>query len=384
LDAASGSPAVATAGAPVVVFLCGDVMTGRAIDQILPSPADPVLFEPFVRDARVYIDLAEEAGATIPRPVLPRYIWGDALAIWDEMRPAARVVNLETSITRSDEHWPSKEVLYRMSPDNVGCLVEAGISVCTLANNHVLDWGYPGLSETLATLDKVGIRHPGAGRDSKEASAHAPIDLRGGKRLLLRSCAASSSGVPQSWAAGADCPGVDLLPDLSRSTAEFLVAAIAPHRLPGDLAIVSIHWGSNWGYAISPDQQGFARHLLDSGAVDAVHGHSSHHVMGIEVYRGKLILYGCGDLLNDYEGITGHGEFRGDLGLMYFPAFSPVDGTLVELRMFPTRIKDFRLGRAATADVHWLAELLAREGRALNTGVKVGEDGSLSLVWDSR
>src|SRR5690606_24185118 len=85
-----------------------------------------------------------------------------------------------------------------------------------------------------------------------------------------------------------------------------------------DVVVVSVHWGGNWGYAIPPAERAFAHALIDSGSVDVVHGHSSHHAKGIEVYRGKPILYGCGDFLNDYEGISGHERYRGDLSLMYF------------------------------------------------------------------
>ena len=65
-------------------------------------------------------------------------------------------------------------------------------------------------------------------------------------------------------------------------------------------------------------QSQLAHSLLDEAGVDVIHGHSSHHVKGIEVYKGKAILYGCGDFLTDYEGIQGYEEFRDDLVLMYF------------------------------------------------------------------
>ena len=63
-----------------------------------------------------------------------------------------------------------------------------------------------------------------------------------------------------------------------------------------------------------------------------MHGHSSHHVKAIEVFRGRLILYGCGDFLTDYEGVGGYEEFRGDLALMYFVELDSGTGELVGLR----------------------------------------------------
>src|SRR5687768_14486749 len=85
------------------LFLCGDVMPGRGIDQILPHPSDPQLFEAYVRDARDYVALAERSAGKIPRKVSPAYVWGDALDELARRRPALRLVNLETSITTHDE-----------------------------------------------------------------------------------------------------------------------------------------------------------------------------------------------------------------------------------------------------------------------------------------
>ena len=123
----------------ITLFLCGDLMTGRGVDQILPFSNAPLLFESYVRDARTYVSLAEKRNGPIPDPADYRYPWGDALKILDEIRPNAKIVNLETSITTSDDFWPKKGIHYRMHPANVELLKVAAIDVCVLANNHVLD-----------------------------------------------------------------------------------------------------------------------------------------------------------------------------------------------------------------------------------------------------
>jgi poly-gamma-glutamate synthesis protein (capsule biosynthesis protein) len=147
----------------ITLFLCGDVMTGRGIDQVLPQPSKPQLFEPYMRSALGYVQLAEEENGPIPRPVDFSYIWGDALDTWERLRPDLRIVNLETAVTTSDEAQSGKSIHYRMHPANVPCLPAAGIDCCVLANNHVLDWGYAGLAETLDTLQQVSpLRVPGA------------------------------------------------------------------------------------------------------------------------------------------------------------------------------------------------------------------------------
>jgi poly-gamma-glutamate capsule biosynthesis protein CapA/YwtB (metallophosphatase superfamily) len=146
--------------------------------------------------------------------------------------------------------------------------------------------------------------------------------------------------------------------------------------------VVSIHWGGNWGYDIPEEPRRFAHALIGNAGVDLIHGHSSHHVKGIEVYRERLILYGCGDLFNDYEGISGHEAFRSDLSLMYFPALEVTSGRLLALRMIPTQVKRFRINHATEADTRWMRDRLNREGKQFGTRVEVSADRSLSLHWD--
>ena len=146
--------------------------------------------------------------------------------------------------------------------------------------------------------------------------------------------------------------------------------------------VASIHWGGNWGYDIPSRQTEFSHRLIDAGGVDIIHGHSSHHIKAIEVYKDKLILYGCGDFVNDYEGIGGYEEFRADLSLMYFATLNPSSGKLIGLEMTPTRIRQFKIIRASDVDTRWLNDMLNREGTAFGTQVKVSDDNRLILQWD--
>src|SRR5712691_6421654 len=314
------------------LFLCGDVMTGRGIDQALPHPASPALYEPYVRDAREYVDLAEKANGPIPRPLNFDYIWGDALQELDRAEVDFRIANLETPITSKETPWSEKEIHYRMHPKNIGCLSAARISACALANNHVLDWGYGGLSETLRTLAAAGVAHSGAGQNAEEAAAPAVLNLPDKGRLLLFSFGSTTSGIPHEWCATTSRAGVNLLEDLSEATAARIAMQMRQFQQPDDLLVASIHWGSNWGYDIPSKQIAFAHRLIEEG-VALVHGHSSHHVKAIEVFKGRLILYGCGDFLTDYEGISGYEEFRGDLALMYFVELDSQTGQLVSARL---------------------------------------------------
>jgi len=372
----------ASTAEPVTIFLCGDVMTGRGIDQVLPHPGDPQIQEPVVQDARDYVALAEEAHGPIQEPVEFSYIWGDALGELERVRPDVRIVNLETSVTTSDDYWPGKGIHYRMSPQNVPCLTAARIDCCVLANNHVLDWGYAGLTETLETLRGPGILTTGAGQDLAEAEAPAVIEVEGGERVLVYSYGVPTSGIPAGWGAAQKRAGVSLLADLSDRAVQRVKQSVEAAKRPGDVVVVSVHWGSNWGYEIPPEQVTFAHALIDDAGVDVVHGHSSHHVKGIEVYRGRLVLYGCGDFLNDYEGIRGYEQFRSDLALMYFASVDPSTGALVRLQMTPMQTRQLRANRASRTDVLWLRNVLNREGKRFGTWVELGPDDTFTLRWE--
>jgi len=362
----------------LIVFLGGDVMTGRGVDQILPYPGDPRLWESHIGDARTYVSLAEAKNGPIPRPAPFSWPWGDALAAVEGIGPRARIINLETSITTGGEAAPGKEVHYRMNPANLGCLTSFRPDICVLANNHVLDFGRLGLRDTLAALRTAGLQAAGAGNDRDEAYHPVIIPTSDSGRIVLIASGAASSGIPASWAATADTPGVAFLPDLSDSTADHISDRACRAKRLGDVVVVSIHWGSNWGYHVPAAQVGFAHRLIDRG-VDLIYGHSSHHPRPIEVYRGRLILYGCGDLIDDYEGISGDEEFRHDLRLLYFASLDPASGRLAHLTITPMQSRRMRLQHASTADSRWLRQVIEDASHPFATRIDTQADGSLTL-----
>ncbi|MFB6716724.1 MULTISPECIES: CapA family protein [unclassified Streptomyces] len=361
----------------VTLFLGGDVMLGRGVDQILPHPGDPALREAYIRDARAYVDLAEAASGPIPRPVDFRWPWGEALLVLDDAAPDVRVVNLETAVTGDGDFAPGKGVHYRMSPANLPCLAAARPDVCALANNHVLDFGPRGLHETLDALADAGLRTAGAGRDEVRARQPAIVPLGAGGRVLVFSFGMPSSGIPKNWAATAQRVGVDVLAEPSAAAASAFADRLRQVRRPGDIAVASIHWGPNWGYDISRSEVRFAHALLDAG-VDVVHGHSSHHPRPLEVYRDRFILYGCGDLVDDYEGIGGYESYRDDLRVLYLVSVEADTGRLVDARMVPLQARRMRLEHASPEDTEWLRAVLDRRSREFGTRVDSGPDGTLT------
>ena len=171
-----------------------------------------------------------------------------------------------------------------------------------------------------------------------------------------------------------------------RDAGEFAFGQIAQPRTEAearagrrarDVLIASIHWGGNWGCEIGKAERDFARGLIDSG-FDIVHGHSSHP-KAIEIYRERPILYGCGDFLNDYEGISGYEEFRGDLSLMYLPRLHPATGRLIDLHLVPFKVARFRLQRASPADAVWLRHRLDWVCQPFRVATSLNPDRTLSI-----
>lgn len=295
------------------LMLTGDVMLGRGIDQILPHHCSPELYESCIKDARLYTQLAIQNNGELPAKRDHTYPWGFALQDIEHIKPDARIINLETAITTHPTPWPQKGINYRMHPQNIPTITAAGVDVCTLANNHTLDWCEPGFIETLNTLHSAGIATAGAGHNLQQAQAPAVIHLAQNKdtgttaRVLVWSIGHSSAGVPSTWQAKPDKPGV-FYTNLAPDDVQKMKDLVAQHKRPGDIILCSCHWGSNWGYQIPDQQKSFAHELIDKCDIDIVHGHSSHHVKAAEVYKDKLIIYGCGDLISDYEGITVRGS----------------------------------------------------------------------------
>jgi poly-gamma-glutamate capsule biosynthesis protein CapA/YwtB (metallophosphatase superfamily) len=263
-----------------------------------------------------------------------------------------------------------------MSPDNVGAIAVARPDVCVLANNHVLDFGDQGLRDTLAVLGAASLVSVGAGCDRVEAERPAAVALER-SRVLVFAAGMPCSGIPRDWAARSDRAGVAFLDGPSPATASALAERIGHHRRPGDIVVVSVHWGGNWGDEIPRAQTRFAHALIDAG-VDVVHGHSSHHPRPIEVYRDRLVLYGCGDLINDYEGIRGHEAYRPDLRALYLARLHRGSGALAGLSIVPLRARRMRLERASSTDAAWLRDRLDRVSRPFGARVQL-DDGDLTL-----
>ena len=233
-----------------------------------------------------------------------------------------------------------------------------------------------GLRDTLAALEEAGIATAGAGQTAEDAWRPAILAAPGG-RLLVFAVGCASAGAPENWAAGAERPGIAWIGEAGAAAARRVARDIERWRRPGDTVVVSIHWGGNWGYAVPEQHRRFARILVTEAGVDVVHGHSSHHPIALEMVDGKPVLYGCGDFVNDYEGISGYESYRPELALAFFLDVGGAGPSSVT--MAPFRMRRFRLERAEAADAQWLAERLDRECRRFGRRIVLHGDGCLRL-----
>ncbi len=244
------------------LLFVGDVMLGRGVNEVL-------------------------------RATSPEYPWGDTLPRFRSVD--FRMCNLECAISTRGEPWPDKAFHFRSDPNNVAVLEVAGIDAVSLANNHALDFGPDALADTMAILDRARIAHAGAGMDRASAFAPAFKEVDGTRIAIV-----SFTDNQPDWEATPGGPGIAYVPvDFREERAARLFETIALARLQADLLIVSAHWGSNWGCEPPRCHRPFARHLIDLGA-DVLFGHSGHVFRGVEVYRGRPIIYCAGDFVDDY------------------------------------------------------------------------------------
>ncbi len=304
--------------------------------------------------------LVNEALARLPAA----YPWGDVLPV---LRAAdALVINLECVLADRGQPQPGKTFTFRSDARNVAVLTAAGVRAVSLANNHTLDYGAGALLECLTVLDRAGIARAGAGRTLDEAQAPAVVQAGDGVLALL----AVTDNEP-GWAATADRPGVWYVPvdDPDGPAFRTLLAQVARAREVADLVIVSAHWGPNWGLAPPLAHRAAAQRLLEAGA-GVVYGHSAHVVRGAAWGKDGLVLYSCGDFVDDYAVDPVQ---RNDWSFVFL---LDVRGGRVEgVRLVPTVIRDCqaRLARGAERDA--IVRRMQRLCADLGTETRCTPDG---------
>ena len=352
-------------------------MPGRGVDAVMPSPCPREIREGFCKDAFDYARLAEQKQkrrfADTKKKVSARDVLGEVAKVIERFEPHARMLNLETSVTKKSSFYPHKGINYRASEENMFALLDVlKPDIVSLANNHAMDFSREGMEDTLKFFDSIenksssdnaslGLRvtRIGAGWNIADAMKPAVLenvypygfaparnDKRGVHVAAFGLCF-EDSGVPREWQSTERSMGVFLATEDDK-VPERLLSAIAKMKKESSnnaIVVVSVHFGSNWGFDVPRSHVTAAKALVDAGA-DVVHGHSSHHAKTAMLYKKKLILFGCGEFFNDYEGIRPHPGFPetsylGHLRLLYFVDvdakthnFSKLEIVLMRQKMF--------------------------------------------------
>ncbi|PLN76565.1 hypothetical protein BDW42DRAFT_197093 [Aspergillus taichungensis] len=380
---------------PKILTLTGDVMLGRLIDQLLPHPvpnAPPSEHSIIPHLRRQHAHLKNYTALTP---------WGTALPLLHESD--LTLINLETAVTNTSTPWPNKVFNYRVSPENMVAVLHAAcVDYAGLANNHAADFGETALEESVcAVRDRAGIASAGAGRNPAEpAVLRFPRSSKsaasgggggggggeelqqqgeGGEGLTIQVYAASDH--PTAWASLPTFHFIDYSAETrARLKTLLTTSSSAPGSAnPPDLKIFSVHWGPNYTWQPAAEIQHLAHFLIDECGVDIVHGHSAHHVQGVEVHNGKPIIYGCGDFVDDYAVDR---RFRNDLGGVWRVVFrgDETRGLVMDrVEVFPTRCELFQVNvlDAGEEDHEWVVETLRRLSGELGTRVRLGERGQV-------
>lgn len=315
------------------LLLAGDVMLGRLVNEILEVE-------------------------------LPAYPWGDTLPLFQDAD--VRLCNLECVISDRGTPWSATPKMFHFRSDakNVAVLNAAHIDAVSLANNHVLDYDYEGLYDTLHHLEQAGIRSAGAGTTLREASEPVIWEVQGRKLGLI----ACTDNEPD-WAASGKHPGVWYVPiQVQDERAHQLFEIVQRTKAEVAYLIVSLHWGPNWGYAPPPEHKPFAHALIDHGA-DLIFGHSGHIVRGIEVYQNKPIIYCAGNFIDDYA--VDEVE-RNDQSFLFLIELNGT--TLSRLLLYPTVIRHFQARRARNDEIHVIVAGMQRRCAQLQTATRWNEE----------
>ncbi len=321
----------------VTLALTGDVMLGRLVNEELKG-------------------------------MPPEEAWGDTLQ--HLLEADLRLVNLECALTRHPGEWVRSEKVFhfRAEPEAVRVLQAARIDACALANNHILDYEEEGLRDTLQVLKAAGIRYAGAGANAAEAAAPAMLDVQGAEPCRVALLAFTDN--EPAFTADATQPGTNYLEvSLQEDALARVGSAIAKSRAQGaDLVVFSNHWGANFVERPSQKFRSFARKVIELGA-DLYHGHSAHICQGIEIHRGKPILYDAGNFIDDY---AVHPLLRNDRSCLFRVTFEHNQLSRIELLPVSLSVAHVALARGGEFDaICARMEMLCEE---LGTRLKRGHD----------
>ncbi len=291
------------------------------------------------------------------------YPWGNLLPLLQQNN--LNIINLETTLTHSEDIVP-KVFNFKATPDKIQTLIAGNIGLVNLANNHMLDFGPSGLSETITTLQKANLAHAGAGNNHPQAALPAIVERNDIKIGML-----GYTDNEPTWQATETKPGINYLKVGDITTLKKDVDLL---RNRVDIIVVSYHWGPNMREKPNQKHIDFAHTMIDAG-VDILHGHSAHIFQGIEIYKNKLIMYDTGDLVDDYK-VTP--ETRNDLSFLFLVTITKNGKTNIEhVQLVPTHIDNMQVNLAAGNDYEWSIKRMQMLSAPFGTAVS--DDGHISI-----
>ncbi|MEF8977088.1 MAG: CapA family protein [Halapricum sp.] len=327
----------------------------------------------FLNGGSANVRLGFVGDVMLGRGVNDRWAGDDPIGVWGSTLERLRrldglVLNLECCISERGDRWPNKSYYFRADPAfAVRALDAVDSSVAALANNHVLDFREPALRDTRTHLSEAGIAHAGAGPNIDVALDPAVVDV-GGLTVAMFSLTDRFS----TYAATENNAGTAYVPfEVSAFPTDRLVREVLDRvrdHAP-DLVVASLHWGPNWETSPDASQQAFARWLVDLG-VDVVHGHSAHVLQGVEVYRGRPILYDAGDFVDDY---VQKEELQNKRSALF--ELVVTDGQLAGLGIVPIEIENATATLADGEAAAWVRQTMRERSERFGTTLERADDG---------
>ncbi|MFG2911907.1 CapA family protein [Kitasatospora sp. NPDC048298] len=273
---ASAAPAPPTASAP------DGSPSGTAPGKSAPPRPDGTITVAFAGD--VHFEGRTEARLAVQAPEQALGPISRTLADAD-----LSVLNLETAITGRGAPEP-KTYTFRTSPKALSVLKDSGVDVVSMANNHAVDFGADGLTDTLAAKDSSPIPVVGVGRNAKEAYAPYVTTVRGVKVAVVAASQVEDI-TNQKWRAGANKPGIASALDVPA-----LVKAVETAKQQAPVVLVYLHWGDEGKACPTGPQTTIAKKLAAAGAT-AVVGTHAHTMVGSGMLGNTYIGYGFGNFL---------------------------------------------------------------------------------------
>ncbi len=326
----------------LTLALMGDVMLGRGVNEALVA-------------------------------MRPAELWGGVLP--HLVQADLRIANLECALTTHTHQWTRTRKMFhfRADPSAVKALQAARIDACSLANNHTLDYGERGLIDTLHTLKAAGISYAGAGANASEAAQPTLVEVQGINTYRVALIAFTDN--EPDFAAQSARPGTNFMEaSLDQTSLARVSTAIGEARAMGaDLVVFSNHWGGNFIQRPSHRFRDFAKRVIELGA-DIYYGHSAHICQGIELHRGKPILYDTGNLIDDYAVDP---VLRNDRSCLYRISFG--GNCLQRIELVPLTLSFARVDLARGEEFEAICMRMIKLCSELGTALVRRKD---RLVWE--